>query len=336
MQGSDYLEEKIRPVWAIFEQILIRQKESKKIISRKTLSNYKNKFMINDDEISKMLVFLHRVGTLLYFNEDYLKDKIILDIQWFLDAFKCFINYPLDVGENDIKRKHFYYTGELDDEELERIWKTCPNKERGYLDHKTTILAYMEQLGLLTACTSHYERSLKSTWYYVPCMNKKKFDKTGDGFLKSSILCFKFDDEGQLPIHVFYSIVLKCFKIPGWLILTEKDQICIYDNAACFSYQEHILVFCICKFQIQVQVWWFPEKKDVKLLKGIKESVEKILKGHTKYSYKVGYKCKEGVLNLEEDKSFIEECEFPVSDILCRTCDIDKKHPVSNDICWVS
>lgn len=336
VQGSEDLEVNIRPVCAIFEQILLRQK-NKKIISRKTLSNYKDKlstqeFRIDDAEIYEMLDFFYRVGTLLYFNEDYLKDKIILDIQWFLDAFKCIIDYPLDIEGSDSKRKRFYDTGELDDDELNRIWKTCPNEGKEYLDHKTTILAYMERLGLLTP---HYQHSIKSTWYYVPCMNKKKFDKTGEEFLKSSILCFNFDDEEKLPIHVFYSIVFKCFKIPCWSILTENGQICMYDNAACFCLQEHIVVLCISKFQIQVQVWWFPEKKDDKLLEEIKESVEKILKVYSNNSHKVGYKCQNGILNSEKDKSFYEENEFPLSDVLCRTCEIDKKHPVGNDICWV-
>lgn len=193
----------------------------------------------------------------------------------------------------------------------------------------------MEHFGLLAACRSHNQHSLKPIWYYVPCMNNKTFDMPGKNFLKSSILCFKFDDKGALPINVFYNIVLKCFNLPGWSILTERDQICMYNNAACFILQENIVVLCICKFQIQVQVWWFPEKKDNKLLERIRKSVDKIFKEHTKYSYKVGYKCQNGVLNAEEDESFIEESEFPVSDVLCRTCDIDKKHPLSNDICWV-
>lgn len=340
MQSSCHLEENIRPVCAIFEQILIRQKKTKKIISRKTLSSYKDKlstqkFRIDDDEISEMLAFLHRNGTLLYFNEEYLKDKIILDIQWFLDAFKCIINYPLDMNGCDSKRKRFYYNGELEDKELNRIWKTCLNEGKEYLHHKSTILANMDHLGLLTACMPHNQHPSIPNWYYVPCMNKKKFNKTGEEFSKSSILCFKFDDEGKLPVHVFYSIVFKCFKIPDWSILPEKNENCMYANAACFTLKEHIMVLCICKFQIQVQVWWFPGKEEVKLLEGIKESVEQILKAQTKYFYKVGYKCKNGVLGAEEDGSFIEESEFPVSDVLCRTCDIDKKHPVSNDICWV-
>lgn len=89
-----------------------------------------------------MLVFFYRNGVLLYFNEDYLKDKIIFDIQWFLDVFKCIINYFLDIEGCDCECICFYYIGELVDEELNRIWKIYENKE--YLDYKFIILVYME------------------------------------------------------------------------------------------------------------------------------------------------------------------------------------------------
>lgn len=335
MQGSDYLEEIIRPEWAIFEEILIRHKK-KRIISKKTLSNYRDKlnafgFRINDEEISKMLVYFHRVGTVLYLDEE---DDVILDIQWFLDAFKCIISYSMDIEGCYKKREHFIYNGELDDEELNRIWKLVPEKGL-YLNHKHTILAYMEHFGLLAACRSHEHSVLKSVWYYVPRMNNKIFDKHGEGFSKSSILCFKFDDEGSLPINVFYNIVLRCSNLPGWSILRERGKLCMYDNAACFLLQENIVVLCICNFEIQVQVWGLLERKDNTVLEGIKKSVEKIFKEHTKYSYKIGYKCQNAVINAMEYICFIEESEFPISFALCRTCDIDKKHLVSNDICWV-
>lgn len=53
-------------------------------------------------------------------------------------------------------------------------------------------------------------------------------------------------------------------------------------------------------------------------------------------SYEVGYKCQKDVLNAEKYLSFIPEFIFPVSNFLCETCDVEKKHPVGNDTCWVS
>lgn len=336
MTAPGYLEENIRPVWALYEHILIKMKETRKIISRKTLSDCSDQLSapglrLSDDEISKMLIFLHRVGILLYFEEDDLREKIILDIQWLLDAFKCIINYRVKADVNDIKRTHFYRTGELDDAELDRIWKI---EKKEYLEHKTTIIAYMQQLGLLM--TFPTLRCMPSTVHYIPCMNSKKFNKTGANNLKSSILCFKFEETKQLPTNVFYGIVSKCLE--NWSILTEKtkDNTCLYHNAACFSFENHVVVLCICKFQILVQVWALPEIYDAKLLIKIKQSVEKLIQEYKMVSYEVGYKCQRDVLNAEKDLSFIPENIFPVSNFLCETCDVEKKHPVGNDTSWVS
>lgn len=332
MKSPGYLEKNIRPVWALYEHILIKMKETRKIISRKTLSDCSDQLSapglrLSDDEISKMLIFLHSVGILLYFEEDDLRETIILDIQWLLDAFKCIINYRVNADVDDMKRTHFYRTGELDDAELERIWKI---EKKEYLEHKTTIIAYMKQLGLLMTFPTF------PTVHYIPCMNSKKLNTTGANYSKSSILCFKFDETKQLPTSVFYGIVSKCLE--NWQILTEEteDNTCLYYNAACFPFETHVVVLCICNFEILVQVWALPEIYDAKLLKDIKQSVEKLIQEYKKVSYKVGYKCKRDVLNAEKDSSFIPENIFPVSNLLCKTCNVDKKHPVRNDTCWVS
>lgn len=332
-----YSKENIRPVWALFEQILNKMKETEKVIPRKSLSDYSDQlsakeFRIDESEISKMLDFFHRVGVLLYFDKDGLKENIILDIQWLLDAFKCIIEYPLQPEVNDMKRRHFKHTGELDNVELERIWQI---QGKDFLKHKTTIIAYMEQLGLLMPLKELH--SIDSTVYYFPCMNSKKFDKTGENNSKSSILCFKFDEEMQLPINgIFHGIVLKCSKLNNWSIWTErpKNNICLYQNAACFSFKKHVVVLCNCKFEIRVQVWASPEIYDRRLLKKIKHSVEDIIHDDD-LSYDIGYKCRKDVLTVEEDVSFISQIIFPVSNHLCEICDVDKKHVVDNDICWV-
>lgn len=123
--------EKIKPVWALFEHILEKEKIGK-VISRKTVSNINEKiskeFRLTDRDITDMLLFLHRVGTLLYFDENQLKETIILDIQWFAQAFKCIVAYDVDVRKNDEKRERFLHTGEIDDDELNRIWM---EKEKG-------------------------------------------------------------------------------------------------------------------------------------------------------------------------------------------------------------
>lgn len=172
-----------------------------------------------------MLLFFHRVGTLLYFEENDLKETIILDIQWFSDTFKCIIAYHVDLKNTDIECVRFQTTGELEDSVLEELWRMEKNKE--YTKHKDIILAYMEQLGLLAICNTECPKTKEiRNWYYIPSMNKRKFKINDRKLSRSSILCFQFDEKRQLPIFVFYGVIVKCMKIPGWSIFKQNGQNC--------------------------------------------------------------------------------------------------------------
>lgn len=335
-------EESIRPVWAIFEQYLLKVREDKRIISRADLLKFNEKVMkenkIHDDDITKLLKFLNKAGTVLFFEEERLKDTVILDFQWFVDAFKCIINYHVDLDKpTDNKREHFQWTGELEDEELNAIWKKCSKEGKDYFKNKNQIIAYMEQLGLLAKCNSKRPNCNETLWYLVPSMNKRKFDeRIIKNCFKSSILCFQFKEE-QLPMHAFYSVVFQCFKIPGWSILTEENekQICVYENMACFLFQNRTVVLCVCKSQIQVQVGDLEKGGNASSSqREIQNEVSKIIQAFEKYPSSVGYKCQNGVFNNENDTSFFSKESFSASDILCRKCK-EGLHKVDKKVCWV-
>lgn len=332
-QRPDISEHRIRYSWAVSERFLRRKKQSKKIISKQELINYNSYFKeysMKSNEIPKLLNFLYIVGTILYFDEDDLKETIILDLQWFVDAFKRIIEYTVPEEETGDRRcQDFWSTGEISDGELEAIWKRY--SDEGFSDFKTEILCYMERLELLAIFNADH-----STWYYVPSMNPREFDLNGEEFLKSSILCFDFGKQEQLPILIFYSVILNCSKLDGWAIYKrEEDRKCIYKNVACFSFQGHIVVICVCRLQIQVQVWIRNGHIDTTLLPGIQKSVEKLLQKFQKYSYEVGYKCQNGILNNEADKSFVKQTEFPVTKDCTRCLSNSKPHSIDNKICWV-
>lgn len=167
-------------------------------------------------------------------------------------------------------------------------------------------------------------------------MNKRRFKNQSDHFTKSSILCFQFNKDGQLPFNIFNRLVVKCLNLPEWSILQEHEQNCWYEIVACFSYRHCIVVVCLCKFQIQLQVW-NPDINghiEPKLLGDIQRSVEKKLETEKDFC-KIGYKCKNGTLNVEEDNSFIAQTHFPVSKLNCPNCALGNKHHVDNQICWV-
>lgn len=231
-------------------------------MSREILSDFNGsldiEFRLSETEITETLKFLHRVGSLLYFDEDELRHIVILDVQWFVNAFKCVIADSMDVEKvNNKEQTKFHQTGELDDEKFVAIWKKPQNEQNGYEEHKKEIITYMEHLGLLAICNKKDISLTKanSVWYYFPSMNKRKFGKDLEKLAEyktSSILCFQFDEEGQFPLFVFYELVSKCNKMTGWSISEEGDTRSIYENVACFTFKSHYVVICICKFQIQV------------------------------------------------------------------------------------
>lgn len=326
----------IHPVWGIFEHIMEEEK-GQKIISRKLLSAYNKelsqKFQLDDNSITKMLLFFHRVGNLLYFDEGVLRETIILDVQWFVNAFKCIIRKHENKATTDCETLRFQTTGEITDKDLTKIWEES-NEGQTFIAHKKDILLYMEKIGLLAICDTLKGQLLS---YYVPSMNTRKFKNRENLITKSSVLCFHFKEHGQLPFNNFYCLVVKCLKLDGWSVLQEEEENCWYENVACFSYKNCIVVVCLCKFQIQLQVWILKKNAYInpELLSDIQGSVEKTL-SERQGSYVIGYKCKNGMINAEEDVFFIPQTVFPVKELSCPNCRLEKKHLVDNNICWVS
>lgn len=331
-----YSEHSIRFSWAVFERFLQQEKikNNKKIISRKDLLYHNSQFKEyeeEDDEISKLLECLYMAGTLLYFDEEKLKDTIILDLEWFVNAFKCIIKYEVPKHETDRERNVFQETGKLLDKELVKIWEKASND--CFLKYKEDILNYMERLELLAKYGSD---SNKSPWYYVPSMNKRKFDMNTEGFSKSSIFCFDFSEQEHNPIFLFYRLSLKCSKLRGWTFQKDGKKKCIYENVVCLHYLNHTVVICVCKLQIQVQVCHKTAEVDRTLLPEIQKSMEQIMGTYHKYCYRVGYKCQNGKLNDEADNSFVDIKSFPVSGVdNCDMCTLENVHSIDNYICWV-
>lgn len=314
----------ISPMWAIFAYIFEREK-TRKIISRGFFSNVNEQLRKNDGLITEMLLFLHRIGALLYFNENSLNETIILDIPWFFEAFKLIVAYFMNKSDTE----RLQNKGKLDDMDLKLIWENSENKE--YILHMPEILPFMEHLGLLAICNRESSNEGHCQWYYIPSMNKRKYENNDGTVTKSSILCFKLDEKGQMPSFLFNRLVIKCMKIPGWRVIEHR----LYEHAACFSFCDHIVVMCHCKFQIQVQVRRIKQCIiDPNLLDQIQKSVTEKLKMNEEQSFKIGYKCEHSEFNVEEDDSFISIDDISNSKNTCRKCTESDAH-VDNTIFWV-
>ncbi|XP_062566990.1 uncharacterized protein LOC134229289 [Saccostrea cucullata] len=298
-----------------------------------------------------MLRYYHDAGKCLFFNEEDLQESVIIDVQWFINAFKTIITDKLHVKgihASKIDWKEYYETGNLKDTLLDGIWeledknsqvleKNDEIKRNGghYLDYKTTLLNYMMRLGLI---------AVGKECHYVPSMNKKKFDIAQKEFIqntesKTSVLVFQFD---FLPFFLFYRLVVTLMQIEGLEVLRSKGTTCLYKNTAMYNYRDHYLVVAVTCNSIQFQI--LHSEADGCLQKeitvAIRQCIDEILMDitntfHKHLSYTTGFTCLEKnnqIIGIEIDDNFIEEKKLRTGTSMnCPLHQLDDRHKINPD-----
>ncbi|XP_061192140.1 probable serine/threonine-protein kinase pats1 [Saccostrea echinata] len=175
--------EKVPKEWLCLEVEILTFRQSKRILEFQYIVS---KMPGEVKQSAKdMLRFYHDAGKVLYFNEQDLHDVVIIDVQWFVDAFKNIITDSLHtcgISKSNEDWKLYYETGHLKDTLLTEFWRikdnellqSLENKQKRTEDlekdprcimfHKMNVLTVMQRLGLV---------ALGKTSHYVPCMNRK-------------------------------------------------------------------------------------------------------------------------------------------------------------------
>ncbi|XP_062606910.1 uncharacterized protein LOC134268685 [Saccostrea cucullata] len=212
-----------------------------------------------------MLRYYHDAGKVLYFNEKELEQHIVIDVQWFIDAFKHIITDKLHykglpVASEDWEE--FYRTRNLEDHLLTEIWrnddnllseklptgekrillKTRDSDPRYLLYHKNQLLVFMQRLGLM---------AIGNKSHYVPCMNRKEIENAIPDLIqratsKTSVLIYRFS---FLPFFLFFRLVVSCMQLKDWKVLITDGTSCLYRNAALFSVKKYNIVLSVTEPQ---------------------------------------------------------------------------------------
>ncbi|XP_061193744.1 uncharacterized protein LOC133201974 [Saccostrea echinata] len=329
VQKLDHWGERLPQSWAMFENFF-QEKKNLKVVNKGTLLAF-NEALPQDlkletvEDINIMLQFFHDIKEILYFNQEFLREIIILDVQWFADAFKNVIT-DKNHAEEDLFQfakewDKFNETGELNDTLLSAIWKMYNN---GYLEHKEDIMLYMERLGLMA--------KLDDKKWYVPCMNKRPFPaECFSSYPASSILCFVFD---VLPAGIFQRLVASCIQIP-WKLNSNRDQQCIYQTAAVFLFENHNILLGMTPTEVQLQVFVIEGEIDKSTCQQIKRKIDDILNVlsetfHTDSKFILAFKCKTTGFCDSQESSVISESEFTKPTFQCPSCPIERKHIINS------
>ncbi|XP_062575899.1 probable serine/threonine-protein kinase pats1, partial [Saccostrea cucullata] len=328
--------------WALMEQLLYEGAWKILPLSEiwKLNASLPHEYQIKSDEgMSMFLKCFHDNGLLLYYNEEKLKDHVVLDIQWFAKAFSKIIADKNHINEDCKTRlitewKSFNKTGELKDKVIDALWKDEPS----YLEHKSQIMSYMEKLQMLVPLDTFEAVSEGDMSWYVPCMNKHQFKANYEEIGEcSSILCFRFT---SFAMFVFYRLVAYCMSSLKWRVLKNEDNEgspCLYQTAAVFSHKQHTVVVGISNDDIQLQLLRItPLTIDKGVSNEIGESIEKSIEKltetfiGTKVFHK-GFKChyiicdeKDSSFSLADDLSQIKTDEE--TECMCQQ---QKKHVIN-------
>ncbi|XP_061193328.1 uncharacterized protein LOC133201541 [Saccostrea echinata] len=322
--------EKIPCEWIFSDTI---QKEKHRRVMN--LDEIKNRFRHHGDEnlvlelASDMLRYYHDAGKVLHFDEDYLRKFVIIDVQWFVNAFKFIMTDRIHVKgivASNQDWEDFYKTGNLNDSLLSDIWKLEDERllrtetssknakfdkdPRFLLFHKEQLLLYMQRLGLISS---------EGKTHYIPSMNKKDFGETQKEIIKrsnskSSVLVYLFD---FLPYFFFYRLVVALMQIENWTVLTSNNISCLYKDAALFNHKNHNIAIAVTTSTIQLQIFQSGSQMTMlpEVTLSIRKRVESILQSVTKsfhkcLAYEVGFICDEEenqILGKEVAHNFVEE-----------------------------
>ncbi|KAK3611542.1 hypothetical protein CHS0354_016474 [Potamilus streckersoni] len=237
--------------WIPLEQALMTLKASgAKVVPLSLIEdiNMSGSVRIEDrNELELFLRFHHEMGTILYFSVDGLREKIVLDPQWMIDALKSLVtaeSFVRKIPAFTSKLYEFIETGKLTHELIDTIWTKENNLE--FHDNKEHILQLMEQLNIIARPKFYIEegKELKEENYFLaPCMLQQKTPddvicpKPNDQMESSPVMCYVFMGK-FLPCPIFHRLIAAC--VAHWPIATKKKE-----------ETEDKLIFCgCCVFQL--------------------------------------------------------------------------------------
>ncbi|XP_038060816.1 uncharacterized protein LOC119731681 [Patiria miniata] len=225
--------------WLQFDDKKLKEVAKKDRTPVLTLKQVKDDFGVKDEtELLTMLKFYHDLGHIIYFGGDgdkksqALKDVVILDPQWLIDALKKVITITpprKQMADHVRSWKRLKEVGILEDMLIDYMW-------REILPHKKALLDLMDKFDLLcervdqtqeedcsspsAAVTSpptfqrqHSKTSPKDeVSYYVPSMLQRQTSTSNQSQQPKNASVFYVDFYGFLPDALFHRLVVRALR----------------------------------------------------------------------------------------------------------------------------
>lgn len=248
--------------WLLFQQVLGKLKDSKEPISSTTdllkVARHDDIGITEYKEFINCLQYYHDIGTVIFFKEKHLKEYVILDPTWLVNAFRCLVSDKIDniikVSDDWQKLKE---TGELTDSLISKLFNKQP--ELKFSENKAHLIEVMKQFDIIVCLKN-------APALYMPCMMEscsfaevqEHFMNENQQFNKTSWFCQEFE---FLPPAFFNHIVAWYIKKYFVSVITHSaglDRYALYRQIGVFNLDESgCEQFIICEGHniIALQVW---------------------------------------------------------------------------------
>ncbi|XP_071150425.1 probable serine/threonine-protein kinase pats1 [Mytilus edulis] len=247
-------------------------------------------------ELDSFLKYEHDIGNIIFFED--VKEFIVLDPQWLVDVFKCFVTnkYANDLimmtEWSDLENK-----GKLLDKLVEKLLEKVPHLS--LMKHKQFVLQIMEKFDIIVKPRNDQESKI----LYMPCMIKPAtlrdiFMEIGAKNCKRKTSWFMLEFDFLPPSY--FNHVLVSFVKEKKLSTKKNNQLCIYRNIGLFDINEtgtEVLMICLSQNAIAMQVLqWNSERRCYSDLKNKLIDLVRLMKLRYRIdiTYTKQFKCYDG------------------------------------------
>ena len=347
VKSQSHWGERVPISWTKLESMLKKLREGAKIYLLSDLLRVvlnMNELMIkNEEDLIIALTFFNETGVILFRSE--IKNIIILDVQWFVDAFKRII---LDKEHMDKKDQFnwadfndLYEFGLLSTTLLNKLWE-----DNGFQEYKESLVNHMKQLDMLA--------ELSEDMWYVPCMNKQMYSsEILENCNVSSTLCFLYE---YLPFVIYHRLVVACINNLGMQPWIRKGIRCIFHTVTILSCNDqiHRVLIGICQsnertnrkypysIEVQVNSTKRGDKIDTRLTSELRKTIFQNLTNLTQAfpscdrSFHLGYRCKLEPFRGNQESHIIREEDIREGNPQFDCCKCNENHivDVNSIICF--
>ncbi|KAK0062250.1 hypothetical protein Bpfe_008351, partial [Biomphalaria pfeifferi] len=223
--------EKVPKVWLNMEKKILAFRSTRSTLPWNTIKEIGMEIGIYDEkDIREAIQFLHELGTVQYFDNDFLRDQVVIDPQWIVNVMSCVVsvkNSPIQ----DHKGRFLY-------KYIPEIWRDYPSEQHQWLLRLTeefdlTFPLPGEELNIVP-CLLPQEVPAELQWPLADITKN----------LKETKLIYKFS---YLPAGLFNRAQVRLFHL--------SDGKLVWKRGSLLKKNKHIaLISQISDYELQVKV----------------------------------------------------------------------------------